>query len=69
MAELLPFYLHTDPDDDTLEFESRFESGNLRRAIHVFEYEYDLVVRPDINTRRHTQWFTSFLVVFQFPLQ
>lgn len=23
----------------------------------VFPYEYDLVLRPDINTRGHTQWF------------
>lgn len=40
-----------------LVFESRFESGNLRRAVQVFDYEYDLVVQPDINTNRHTQWF------------
>ena len=38
-------------------FESRFESGNLRRAVQVSEYEYDLILRPDANTRGHTQWF------------
>ena len=40
-----------------LRFESRFESGNLRRAVQVSEYEYDLILRPDANTRGHTQWF------------
>eukprot|EP00976_Prorocentrum_cordatum_P014318 286313-Prorocentrum_minimum.AAC.1 len=108
--------------DETLVFESRFESGNLRRAIQVssrtlsheravlcssrfddrgdaplstlpaafvtfchssslffslfgtpnltahaafawdavlqvYDHEYDLILRPDINTRGHTQWF------------
>jgi hypothetical protein len=40
-----------------LVFESRMESGNLRRAIQVYPHEYDLILRPDINTRGHTQWF------------
>ena len=44
-------------DDHTLVFNSRFESGNLRRAIKVYDYEYDLILRPDLNTRGHTQWF------------
>jgi Cytosolic carboxypeptidase N-terminal domain len=35
----------------------RFESGNLRRAIRVFSHEYDLVLRNDINTSGHAQWF------------
>ena len=29
----------------------RFESGNLRRAVQVYEYEYDLILKPDVNTR------------------
>jgi hypothetical protein len=45
-----------DPADRTLVFESRFESGNLRRAIQVYECEYDLILNPDFNTRGHTQW-------------
>ncbi|KAJ3050567.1 Cytosolic carboxypeptidase 2 [Rhizophlyctis rosea] len=44
-------------DDRTLLFESRFESGNLKEAVRVGEYEYDLKVRQDTNTRGHTQWF------------
>ena len=51
------YYDPTGPDDDTLIFESRFESGNLRRAIQIYPGEYDLILRPDINTRGHTQWY------------
>ena len=38
-------------------FESRFESGNLRRAIHVSGTEYDLLLNWDYGTRGHTQWY------------
>jgi hypothetical protein len=31
--DVLPFYIPQSPEDITLVFESRFESGNLRRAI------------------------------------
>lgn len=34
----------------TLIFESRFESGNLKRAVKVGEYEYDLYLRNDYGT-------------------
>ena len=40
-----------------LQFESRFECGNLARAVRVGEAEYDLVVSPDLNTDGNTQWF------------
>mmetsp|Transcript_19309 Transcript_19309/g.21879 ORF Transcript_19309/g.21879 Transcript_19309/m.21879 type:complete len:674 (+) Transcript_19309:211-2232(+) len=54
----LPFYyILRDSSDETLLFESRFESGNLRRAIKVDDYEYDLIVRPDYNTKGVTQWY------------
>jgi len=43
--------------EQSLLFESRFESGNLRRAIQVYEYEYDLILNPDYNTSWHTQWY------------
>ncbi|CAG5096104.1 Oidioi.mRNA.OKI2018_I69.XSR.g14474.t1.cds [Oikopleura dioica] len=42
---------------DTLHFESRFESGNLLRASKVGEFEYELELRTDLYTNRHTQWF------------
>ena len=38
-------------------FESRFESGNLRRAVHVAANEYDLLLSWDHGTRGNTQWF------------
>lgn len=51
------FYMPQSSDDYTLVFESRFESGNLRRAIQVYEFEYDLILKPDYNTRGYTQWY------------
>uniref|UniRef100_A0A8D2QD90 Cytosolic carboxypeptidase 2 n=1 Tax=Zonotrichia albicollis TaxID=44394 RepID=A0A8D2QD90_ZONAL len=40
------------PQDATLLFESRFESGNLQKAT-----KYVLMLRPDLYTAKHTQWF------------
>ncbi|CAL8081096.1 unnamed protein product [Calicophoron daubneyi] len=40
-----------------LDFESRFESGNLRKAIQVRQFEYDLILNPDVNTTSNLQWF------------
>ena len=48
------FYKPTGPEDKTLVFESRFESGNLLAAIKVTENEYDLVLQNDINTNGNT---------------
>ncbi|XP_043829299.1 cytosolic carboxypeptidase 2 isoform X8 [Dromiciops gliroides] len=45
------------PEDDTLLFESRFESGNLQKAVRVDTYEYELTLRTDLYTNKHTQWF------------
>jgi len=63
-GELYSFYTPESPKDDTLIFESRFEGGNLRRAIRVTDNweeggtnEYDLLCRPDINTTSYVQWF------------
>ena len=38
-------------------FESRFESGNLGKAIRISESYYELYLRPDLYTNRHCQWF------------
>ncbi|XP_070764042.1 cytosolic carboxypeptidase 2 [Enoplosus armatus] len=43
--------------DFTLEFESCFESGNLQKAVQVGVYDYELTLRTDMYTRKHTQWF------------
>merc|ERR1719335_1342914 len=57
VEEMPPFYVPGGPEDHTLVFESRFESGNLRRAVKVYDYEYDLILNPDYNTNGHTQWY------------
>ena len=40
-----------------IDFESRFESGNLRMAIKLTDNEYDLILRNDINANKYAQWF------------
>lgn len=42
------------PEDQTLQFESRFESGNLYLAQKVSEQEYNLLMQNDVNTSGHT---------------
>jgi cytosolic carboxypeptidase protein 2/3 len=41
----------------TLIFESRFESGNLRQVRRRGQFEYELLLRTDLYTEKHTQWF------------
>ncbi|XP_060035363.1 cytosolic carboxypeptidase 4 [Erinaceus europaeus] len=45
------------PAPHSLQFFSQFESGNLRKAIQVREFEYDLLVNSDVNSSQHQQWF------------
>ncbi|KAL7868047.1 hypothetical protein SRHO_G00094310 [Serrasalmus rhombeus] len=47
----------TGPDDTTLLFEGRFESGNLLKAHKVSEFDYELTLRTDLYTVKDTQWF------------
>jgi hypothetical protein len=56
-SDLKTYYKIKDQYDDTLVFESRFESGNLRRVIQTGDYEYDLYLNPDHNTNSFTQWY------------
>jgi hypothetical protein len=44
-------------DSNTLKFESRFESGNLAKVIKVTNVYYELYLRPDMYTDRHSQWY------------
>ena len=37
-------------EEPTLEFDSRFDSGNLAVAIKKSQYEYDLILQNDTNT-------------------
>lgn len=45
------------PVDKTLIFESRFESGNLRKVMKVGDFEYDLYLKNDYGTCSFTQWY------------
>lgn len=49
-SKLRPYYNLESKDDTTLLFESRFESGNLRRAQKIDDFEYNLWLRCDYNT-------------------
>ncbi|XP_070062704.1 cytosolic carboxypeptidase Nna1 isoform X4 [Drosophila virilis] len=44
-------------ESDSLEFESRFESGNLAKAVQITPTYYELYLRPDLYTSRSKQWF------------
>eukprot|EP00794_Sanderia_malayensis_P018239 gene18239-20058_t len=52
-----PYYQLQGADDHTLIFESRFESGNLMRAIKLGDCDYELWLRFDLYTKKHTQWY------------
>ncbi|XP_067236193.1 cytosolic carboxypeptidase 4 isoform X2 [Chanodichthys erythropterus] len=41
----------------SLRFFSKFESGNLQKAIQVRSHEYDLILNADVNSSTHYQWF------------
>ena len=45
------------PLDDSLIFESRFESGNLSRVYRITGNFYELHLRPDLYTTKHIQWY------------
>ncbi|KAK3283007.1 hypothetical protein CYMTET_9280 [Cymbomonas tetramitiformis] len=48
----------TPAETPPLIFESRFESGNLRQAVRVYDREYDLHLAPDCNDPEgRCQWF------------
>ncbi|XP_017274387.2 cytosolic carboxypeptidase 2 isoform X2 [Kryptolebias marmoratus] len=48
---------HVSHSDFTLEFESRYESGNLQKAMQVGIFDYELTLRTDMYTTKHSQWF------------
>ena len=56
-SELNPFYKPLGEYDTTLVFESRFESGNLKRAMLVDDNEYDLLMQSDHNSPGYSQWY------------
>ena len=56
-TQLAQYYDLEDEYDDTLIFESRFESGNLHQAHRVGEYEYNLYMQSDTGFAKSKQWF------------
>ena len=42
---------------ENLEFDSKFDNGNLKKAIRVNQTEYNLFLEEDFNTKGHIQWF------------
>jgi hypothetical protein len=45
-------------EPNVLNFDSNFESGNLKSAYKVIDRdEYNLLMQDDINTYGYTQWF------------
>ena len=56
--ELKPYYTLKNKNDNTLIFESRFESGNLLCAFRTEdENSYQLYLQNDTNTTGYIQWF------------
>lgn len=43
--------------ENVIYFNSEFESGNLYQAIRVSDFEYNLFLEFDKNSRNHTQWY------------
>ena len=44
-------------DEDTLFFDSKFESGNLRRVYRIAPTEYNLLIEFDLSTENYSQWY------------
>jgi len=54
-TNIKPFYIKEYEGDNTLIFESRFESGNLRRVVKLNEpNSYNLILKYDHDTTTYT---------------
>lgn len=51
------YNLYIPDDSNTLTFNSKFESGNLLRAIKLSDYEYNLTIRSDMNSNGNNHWY------------
>eukprot|EP00961_Rhodomonas_salina_P116669 1570249-Rhodomonas_salina.1 len=60
--DLVPHVVYDDAGEvpgrlpSDLEFESKFESGNLQRSVRIGQLQYNLILRPDLNTGG-CQWY------------
>ena len=61
-TSLNPYYVLEGEYDTTLIFESRFESGNLKRVIQIDDFEYDVIVRNDYNSQGYNAWWYFFSI-------
>lgn len=53
-----PEYVLKVPDDSiTLKFNSKFESGNLYKAVKLSDYEYLLFLNSDVGSSAHNHWY------------
>lgn len=43
--------------ENVIHFNSEFESGNLQKAIRISDFEYNLYLEFDKNSRNYTQWY------------
>ena len=53
----IEYYLKVPADNTTLIFDSKFESGNLSKAIKMSDYDYKLFINNDIGTYCYNHWF------------
>lgn len=51
------YTLETPNDNQTLVFNSKFECGNLLKAIKLSDYEYDLYLKSDSGSPDHIHWY------------
>ena len=43
--------------ENIIYFNSEFESGNLHQAVRIADFEYNLYLEFDKNSRNYTQWY------------
>ena len=55
-------------EDEILAFDQNFECGNLDSVYLRSDYEYDLMMKVDTNTRGNTYWFYFKVSEFQVGL-
>lgn len=53
----LPFHGMNPKINSNVQFEGRFESGNLDYVVRVKSNEFDLFMRIDSNTNGHIMWY------------
>ena len=51
------YILEVPNDSVTLRFNSKFESGNLYKAIKLSDYDYQLYINNDIGTYNQNHWY------------